>query len=78
MTKYQVFKKVADEDLGTSWFVPLGVFESHDPQGAVAAAIVGSENPAELATSTFAATPAGSWKELTPAKVEVETKVRFA
>lgn len=77
MTKYQVFKKVIDEDDAAS-FVPLGVFEGHDPQGAISAAIVASDNPAELATSTFTAPPAGSWKELTPAKVEVETKVRFA
>lgn len=78
MTKYQVFKKV-DPDSPSEAFVSLGVFEAHDPQGAVSAAIVVNDALAKVASeTTFAATPAGSWKELTPQRVDVETKVRFA
>lgn len=80
MTLYRVLRKLEHEDeKGTSTlWEEIDTYEAHDAQGAVSAAITASPDPAKMAVETFGATPASSWKELTPAGVEVSTRVKFA
>lgn len=57
----------------------VGQFDAHDAKGAVKQAILAmtADEQKAAASETFAATPAASWREVSP-KVETTTVVSFA
>ncbi len=85
MTKYRVMKKQAPDDPTvagngkSSTYTVVGTFDAHTAKAAIRDAVTamtdGQRKDADGAT--FAATPDGSWTELTVG-VAVETKVTVA
>jgi len=81
MTKYRVFKNVTELVSGVSsgeWS-EIGDYTANDAKGAVKAAVLAmpADQQAKAGSETFAATPAGSWHEVSP-KVDTTTVVSFA
>lgn len=78
MTRYMVFKRTSAREV-TPTFQLVGTVDAHDAKGAIGAVVaeMSDEHKAAADGESFAATPAGSWKELN-VLVSVETKVRIA
>lgn len=78
MTKYRVMRKHEPEDT-IPVFEVLGTFDAHTAKSAIQQAVLGMSDAQrkDADGSTFAATPDGSWTELTVG-VAVETKVTVA
>lgn len=88
MTRYKVLRKhetpKAPETVSVGGRVLggyelVGEYDGNDAKGAVKAAILAmpADKQKAAASETFAATPAGSWREVSP-KVETTTVVSFA
>ena len=78
MTKYRVLRKHEPEDTIDTYEV-LGVFDAHTAKAAIQQAVLSMTDAQrkDADGATFAATPDGSWTELTVG-VAVETKVTVA